>query len=166
MNFSSFEKDNKKSRIKTTKRVESSEFHKEKFPFEKKFNSFENTIKKLPADSRNIEGVHREFLPMTELLDVYEEIFGQESLAPNAVWVRCKNVSIKKPSPDLLIDANAKVGQPRYFVNRLNRELLKSLFLPSIKNTTKEAIERARNFKKDAQLFRELNKNFDEDDNL
>ena len=93
---------------------------------------FLKDIGSIEASSEEVNGKIREYVKLNELYPVYEQDFGSRALTKNAIMYRVKRIGEEKYPDDLYIipeDVSAAY-EPRYFVNRLNTDLLKEIYEP------------------------------------
>lgn len=104
----------------------------ERYPFENQFNTFFEFSKQLPAESDVVNGKTREYISTAQLVPSYLNVFGNAALVPSTVFHRVRQLNPDDYPDDLLIDTESKVGEGKYFVNRLNKQLMKDIFLPDM----------------------------------
>ena len=116
-----------------------SDLELETFPLEHQFNAFVKEINELRAKHDMVRGIPREYVSAATLYPIYEKVFGTIALAPHSIGYRIRHIKHAN-SVDLIIfdDPFAKRREPKYFVNRLNLELLKKIYRPDFGEELKE----------------------------
>lgn len=126
----------------------------EKSNFEKEFKNFFLTLTAIPADHGLVLGKPREYISSADAYKVYKTSFKKEALAPTSILYRLRNIKEEDFPDDFIIDPTQQRYESKYFINRLNKELLKKIFLPTVKGESRAEVEYTQ--RQDAQAFREM----------
>ena len=138
----------------------------EDFPLEYPFSVFSQKIKNLPADIDVVNHIAREYINAASLLHSYRLAFGWAGLATNSISYRLKNIKPEDfPEDFFVFNENDLPGKNQYFFNRLNRKLLKRIYLPSPDPELSLLLEEIKVFEGEWRLLREFEEK-DRDDIL
>jgi hypothetical protein len=105
----------------------------EEFPYARMFAGFLRKIKRLEADCDTVNHIPRQYISTFMLWDDYRNCFGAAALASNSIAYRIRQLSEEEfPDDFIILENDTRRWEAKYFVNRLNIELLKRIYLPGI----------------------------------
>ncbi|MCU0660630.1 MAG: hypothetical protein MUD00_03425 [Candidatus Pacebacteria bacterium] len=100
--------------------------------FAKQFRAFLDATTTVKASHEDVNGKEVEYIKTSQLYDLYKETFGDAALSPSALNYRIQQLMKKNMFPEELVAIDtAGVYEARYYVNRLNKELLSEIYLPA-----------------------------------
>ncbi len=100
-------------------------------PYVHLFSVFLKRIKELQAEHDKVNRLLREYVSTAQLQVTYTLCFGEEALAESTIAYRLHQIKPEEfPDDFLKLEDLNKCWEPKYFVNRLNAELLRQIYLP------------------------------------
>lgn len=136
----------------------------EDFPLEYSFSVFCRKIKSLPADIDEVNRIPREYINAASLLHAYRLAFGWAGLANSTLRYRLKSIKPEDYPEDFFVfNEDNRPGKNQYFFNRLNRKLLKRIYLPSPDPELNLLLEEVKLFEDEWRLLREFEEKHSED---
>ena len=150
---------------KSKKQKSITAFELEEFPFEKQFADFIQKINRLKAERDTIEGSRKEYISTVPLYSLYEKSFGTSTLSDGAISYRLRHIKHEDfPNDFLILSDTGGSWEAKYFVNRLNKELLKKIYLPQVEANLNHIKELTSLYNEDVRWMHELDDSEDEDD--
>ena len=106
----------------------------QRYPFDNEFKDFIRLSKGLDADKDMVDGKPREYVSTFSLIPRYKEAFGTSGIAESTMQYRISKINPPDYPEDFLIVQTEKSREAKYFINRLNIDLMKKIFMPSMGN--------------------------------
>ncbi len=106
----------------------------EHFQFEHEFNLFMNETARLKASHDREKNKVYEYVTYAQLLPFYQKTFSGCALCPSALLYRMKHLKQEEYGNDFLMLEDRTFGEPKYYINRLNKKLLMKIFMPHLQH--------------------------------
>jgi hypothetical protein len=137
----------------------------EEYPFEFLMEKFLQAIAPLEVDCDQVEGLMREYISTSKLVLPYRLCFGAAAIADSTLVYRLRHINPLEFPNDFLILEECGRGdwQPKYFVNRLNKNLLKRIFLPPVTTDWRQLVHLTLLLEDDVITLHELDEEEEED---
>lgn len=137
----------------------------EEYPLEYFMELFCADIARLPAECDLVEGFQREYISTSQLVMPYRLCFGNAAIADSTLAYRLRHINPLEFPNDFLVLEECTRGdwQPKYFVNRLNKTLLKRIFLPQVTTDWRELVHLTLLLENDVITLHELDEEEEED---
>jgi hypothetical protein len=114
-------------------------------PYAHLFSAFLTRTKELQADNDKVNGLTREYVSTAQLQVVYNLCFGKDALAESTTTYRIHQIKPEEFADDFLkLESLNGAWEPKYFVNRLNTELLRKIYLPQTPHTIRVIAEKTK----------------------
>jgi hypothetical protein len=134
----------------------------EEYPLEFLFNKFMLECAKLNCEHDVVHGFAREYVSTFNLRTVYRQCFGNSALVETSICHRLRMIKRDEYPDDFMVfEETHRIREPKYYVNRLNKELMKRIFLPHFDLETRHICAFANLFEKELISMHELDEEED-----
>ncbi len=127
-------------------------------------------LKEIHVEPEEVDGKQKEYVHLSQALNVYAKVFGKHAAAATTVQYRIKQTEASGLFPtDLQVIPNPGMKKdftPRIFLNRQNKEMMEHLFVPHASGISESGYsKKSRSLEQDLAALKELNgEHNDEDD--
>jgi hypothetical protein len=150
-----FEKDSKKVNNAKINSVPTKEI--EEYPFEKQFGQFLKLARTMDADKDVVSGKPREYVSTAQLTQIYDSTFEDVAVAKGTIQYRINQIKPEEFPDDFIVLPTERVNEEKYFVNRLNTELLKRIYMPDTGAEFRNMVENVQAQHSDLKASQDLN---------